>query len=241
MKPSKPRGISRPFENLKDMLEKRSLSIKERSVDPSQSMKREEPKPEKEHKLFEEAMADVEPIARGNRIENKSGNRLPAGPEDDSEAEALLRLNNLVKYGEGFVIADTPEYIEGGGYEVSPELTRRLHRGDYSIQAYIDLHGLNVQDAHEAFEKFINESIRTGKKAVLIVHGRGLSSPGKPVLKTKLVEWITRSPWRKWVIAFSSARACDGGAGATYLLLRDRPLTKRFRKRKKHPARDKDQ
>jgi DNA-nicking Smr family endonuclease len=35
---------------------------------------------------------------------------------------------------------------------------------------------------------------------------------------------------RKWVIAFSSARSCDGGAGATYVLLRQRPLTMRFRK-----------
>jgi DNA-nicking Smr family endonuclease len=230
MKPSKPRGISRPFENLKDMLEGRPLSIKERAVGPSQRMKRDEPGPESEQKLFEEAMADVEPISRGNRIEKKAENRLPAGPEDESEADALLRLKNLVEYGEGFVVADTSEYIEGGGYAVSPELTRRLHRGDYSIQAHIDLHGLSVEDAHEAFEKFIKESITTGKRAVLVVHGRGLSSPDKPVLKTKLVEWITRSPWRKWVIAFSSAKACDGGAGATYLLLRHRPLTKRFRK-----------
>ena len=233
MKSSKPRGISRPFKNLKGMLEGRSLPIKARAADPSKSVKRGVPEPESEQMLFEEAMAGVEPISRDNRVERKSGIRRPAGPEGDAEAEALLKLNNLVEYGEGFVIADTPEYIEGGGYEVSPELTRRLHRGDYSIQAYIDLHGLSVEDAHEAFEKFINESIMTGKRAVLVVHGRGLSSPDKPVLKTKLVEWITRSPWRKWVIAFSSARACDGGAGATYLLLRERPLTKRFRKRKK--------
>ncbi|MCD6353824.1 MAG: Smr/MutS family protein [Proteobacteria bacterium] len=60
----------------------------------------------------------------------------------------------------------------------------------------------------------------------MIVHGRGFCSPKKPVLKTKVVEWLTRSHWRKRVVAFSSTRACDGGAGATYVLLRQRPITK---------------
>jgi DNA-nicking Smr family endonuclease len=72
-----------------------------------------------------------------------------------------------------------------------------------------------------------------GKRSVLIVHGRGLSSPSKPVLKAKVYEWLTSGQWRKWVIAFSSARSYDGGTGATYVLLRQRPLTKRFRKRTK--------
>jgi DNA-nicking Smr family endonuclease len=66
---------------------------------------------------------------------------------------------------------------------------------------------------------------------VLIVHGRGLSSPAKPILKTKVIKWLTSGPWRKWVMAFTSARWCDGGAGATYVLLRKRPVTKRFKKK----------
>ncbi|MFC1811470.1 Smr/MutS family protein [Thermodesulfobacteriota bacterium] len=233
MKPSKPRSTFRHFKDLKTLLDSRSFPISQCLTEHPPIQRKDKPEPEDEQRLFQEAMADVTPISKNIHIEKNIDIDSPRGPEDESEADALLRLKNLVEYGEGFVVADTPEYIEGGGYEVSPELTRRLHRGDYSIQAYIDLHGLSVEYAHEAFEKFIKESITTGKRAVLVVHGRGLSSPDKPVLKTKLVEWITRSPWRKWVIAFSSARACDGGAGATYLLLRERPLTKRFRKRKK--------
>ena len=38
-------------------------------------------------------------------------------------------------------------------------------------------------------------------KAVQIIHGRGISSGGDPVLKTKVFEWLTRSHWRKWVSA----------------------------------------
>ena len=233
MKSSKPRGTFKPFKDLKALLESRSFPISQCLTEHPPKRGKDKPEPEDEQRLFEEAMADVTPISKSTHIEKNIDIDPPRGPEDESEADALLRLKNLVDHGEGFVIADTPEYIEGGGYEVSPELTRRLHRGDYSIQAHIDLHGLSVQDAYEAFEKFLKHSIMTGKRGVLIVHGRGLSSPEKPVLKTKLVEWLTSGPWRKWVIAFSSARAFDGGTGATYLLLRHRPLTKRFRKRKK--------
>ncbi|MBW1748912.1 MAG: Smr/MutS family protein [Deltaproteobacteria bacterium] len=154
--------------------------------------------------------------------------------EGDSENETMHQLNMLIKTGEGFVVKNTPEYIEGTGHNVHPKISTRLHRGDFSIQAHVDLHGFGVVDARNAFEFFIKDSITTGKRAVLIVHGRGLSSPDRPVLKTKVVEWLTRGPMRKWVIAFSSARSCDGGAGATYVLLRQRPLTKRFRKKVKH-------
>ena len=53
------------------------------------------------------------------------------------------------------------------------------------------------------------------------------------VLKSKVYQWLTSSPWNKWVVAFTSARLCDGGAGATYVVFRPRPLTKRLRKKRK--------
>jgi DNA-nicking Smr family endonuclease len=110
-------------------------------------------------------------------------------------------------------------------------VARRLHRGDYSIQARVDLHGLNAMDAKEVFENFLKWAVITDKRGVLVIHGRGLSSPSEPVLKKKVLEWLTRGPWRKWVIAYSSARSCDGGAGATYVLLRTRPVSKRLKRR----------
>lgn len=69
-----------------------------------------------------------------------------------------------------------------------------------------------------------------GKRGVLVIHGRGRSSPSEPVLKKKVIDWLTHGTWRKWVVAYSSARPCDGGAGATYILLRERPVSKRFKK-----------
>ena len=186
---------------------------------------------EDEKKMFLEAMADVTPIQRGDRVEVPSTVSPPVSNDKHQDDGVLHDLQQLVAFGKGFVVSDTPEYIEGTGYNVSPEFARRLHRGDFSIQAHIDLHGLCVKEARTVFEQFLKDSIMAGKRAVLIVHGRGLSSPDKPVLKTMVVEWLRCGPWRKWVIAFSSARSFDGGAGATYVLLRQRPVTRSQRKK----------
>jgi DNA-nicking Smr family endonuclease len=246
MSTSKSSGAFKPFKELKKLLEKKSLPSAPPPVvhakkqvlktcisqhDVSNPDKNIVGKQLSENELFLKEMADVTQIPRGDRIEHRSTSGPPAGPNYNFEDNILLKLDNLIKSGTGFVVADTPEYIEGRGHNVHPEITKRLHRGDFSIQAHIDLHGLGVEDARNAFEIFLKDSITTGKKAVLIVHGRGLSSPDKPVLKTAVVQWLTCGPLRKWVVAFSSARSCDGGTGATYVLLRRRPLTKRYRKR----------
>jgi len=186
--------------------------------------------PEIEGEVFLEAVLDVKPMQQDKRAGNKIRIKPPEDVKESPEAAIVGQLTSLVKYGEGFVISDTPEYIEGTGYDVHPEFAGRLHRGDFSIQAHIDLHGQSVAEAKKTFEEFLKGAVKSGRRAVLIIHGRGLSSPGEPVLKNNVREWLTRGHWRKWVIAFSSAQSYDGGAGATYILLRQRPVSKHARK-----------
>jgi DNA-nicking Smr family endonuclease len=234
MKHSHPSGIYRPFEDLKVLLNKKSFPLKPALLSDARISDIAEMDHRKEQLIFKEAMAGVKEISRENCLELLPDHDIQKNPENDTEYEPMEQLTNLVKYGTGFIVSHTSEYIEGTGYCVSPEVARRLHRGEFSIQAHIDLHGLSVKDARNAFGEFLSESILSGKRTVLIIHGRGLSSPAEPILKTKIYQWLTSSPWYKWVIAFTSSRLCDGGAGATYVLLRQRPLTKRFRKKKKN-------
>ena len=139
-------------------------------------------------------------------------------------------LEALVQSGLGFVVEQTAEYLEGRQQWVPVELTRRLHGGRFSVQAFLDLHGLRSAEAAAAVDAFLTESLRRGRRVVLIVHGRGLSSPGEPVLKRAVVRWLTSGKWRKWVLAFTSAPKHDGGAGGTYILLGSRPIPKKRRR-----------
>ena len=173
--------------------------------------------------LFQQAMEGVTPLkasSHGQYAGPAHGKSRSTGPSVDDAEQAL---HDLVRTGSGFVVALTSEYISGTGYGVPRQIVDQLHRGDYAIQAHINLHGLNVPQASTAFTHFLNEAITTGKRAVLIVHGRGRSSRDRPVLKTKVQQWLSESRWKKWLLAYASARPCDGGAGATYVLLRQRP------------------
>lgn len=226
MKPSRSSFTFKSFEELKALLQNRPLSLPERRH-PDPVIPEEKQSPEMEEELFKKAMEGVRPMLRENYIERIFQIEFPESSRDKEDAEILEKLTDLVKYGRGFHVADTPEYIEGTNYHIHPGVAKRLHRGEYSIQAFVDLHGLLAEDAKKVFEKFLKWAVTTGKTGVLIVHGRGLSSPSEPVLKKKVVEWLTHGPWRKWVAAYASARICDGGAGATYVLLSPCPVAKR--------------
>ena len=234
MNDKQPAGFNTPFKNLKSRLNKTvpaQLARNKKRVAPQIKQKR---LAVDDKTLFLNEMADVTPISRNNIADPPPPSppvKKTASPSEEHDATA--RLNRLVNQGEGYIVSATPEYMEGTGYNVHPEISKRLHRGKFSIQAHLDLHGMTVTEAQPAFDNFLKESIHRGLRGVLVIHGRGLSSPGKPILKPKVCEWLTRGAWRKWVIAFSSAKPSDGGAGATYILLRKSPIAKRYRKNKR--------
>ncbi len=220
-------GAFQPFKQLKKILRGHAICVEELPAQRIVLGKDDRQDGDRDQRYFEKAMADVTPLKKRDQAPPDTMVKsaiTPAVPEYD---ETLAALRELVQTGRGYRVADTPEYIEGTGYGVPSEIARQLHRGAFAIQAHIDLHGMTVTAAREAVDTFLRDAVRRGYSAVLIVHGRGLSSPNEPVLKTKVVQWLTRGIWRKWTTAYASARLCDGGAGATYVLLRKTPLTKR--------------
>jgi DNA-nicking Smr family endonuclease len=183
---------------------------------------------ESDQELFEREMADVRRLAPEER------SRVPRPPALNSqiettseEAEVLAELSELVAGNGDFDITDTIEYVEGSVVGLDPRLVRRLRAGEFAYQSYLDLHGMSREEARAAVDRFLVRAYQRGHRCVLIVHGRGLNSEGKlPVLKKWLLGWLSRGPGARMVLAFTSARACDGGAGALYVLLRQQRRSK---------------
>jgi DNA-nicking Smr family endonuclease len=215
-----------PFKDLKKMIAVRATErppeIPKPSPNPPASAVCATPAtlPEDEDAMLREAMAGVRPIGAGGKA------RMPVDPplnhtivsEDD---EVIAQLSDLVSGHAPFDITETEEYVEGMRVGLDPRLVTRLRRGEYAMQQHIDLHGMTQPAAKEALIAFIVGSVRKGLRAVLVVHGRGLGSPGgRPVLKHGVADWLSHGTIGGHVLAFASARPHDGGAGATYVLLR---------------------
>jgi DNA-nicking Smr family endonuclease len=138
----------------------------------------------------------------------------------DEEGDALRALAEFVRNG-NVDIEHTAEYIEGSVQPHGRLYLDDLRSGRFSVQAHLDLHGLNLQDARFVLEEFIFESVRSGFTCVRVIHGRGRHShKHHPVLKENIQRWLCTRRMSRQVIAYTSARRCDGGGGAVYVLLR---------------------
>lgn len=147
--------------------------------------------------------------------------------EHRQDMEVIHQLDAICKGVAMVNVSQTPEFVEGGGWNLNVNLARKLHKGKFSVQAYCDLHGLDVRTSLEVCEEFMKDALSHSRKCVAFIHGRGLSSKKEPVIKNMFLKWITNGPYRRFVLAYSSAPARDGGAGVTYVLLRQQPARRR--------------
>src|SRR5439155_8797903 len=111
--------------------------------------------------------------------------------------------------------------IEGHAHGLDAQVVRKLERGEFAVQAHVDLHGLLKEEAKLELETFLSRARQSGKRCVLVVHGRGLHSKDQvPVLKEALKRWMSTERFARHVLALGTARPHDGGLGAVYVLLR---------------------
>lgn len=96
---------------------------------------------------------------------------------------------------------------------------RQLRRGTIRIDYELDLHGLTRDEAVDALEAFIGGAYRRGQQAVLIITGKGNNSPGGPVLKGAVMEWL-RSRGKEMVSEAVTAPDEMGGDGAVVAFIR---------------------
>jgi len=139
----------------------------------------------------------------------------------DPELEAYDELRALVTGEVEFDISDSDEFIEGHAHGLDTHVVRKLRRGEFAVQAHLDLHGLLKDEAKAELAGFLTRSRQQGKRCVLVVHGRGLHSKDQvPVLKEAVKRWMATERFARHVLAFATARPHDGGAGAVYVLLK---------------------
>ena len=167
--------------------------------------------------LFRRAMADANPLKVEERAATERRKPRPGARFSRADEHEVLRESLSADIDE--LEAGTGEALRFHRPSVGKRTMRRLARGNYAVQAEIDLHGLTVAEAKPALKQFLSDAVLSGYRCVRVVHGKGRGSGERgPVLKPSVNRWL-----RRWdnVAAFVSTPQVHGGTGAVYVLLRE--------------------
>jgi len=169
-----------------------------------------------EKNLFVRAAGAVKPISHPPRVLLAPDQPPPIPFQQQLDEQRVLR-ESLSDEFDASTLLDVDDAMSFRRPGIGTDVTRKLRKGDWSIQREIDLHGMRREEARENLSAFIRLAHRDGLRCVRVVHGKGQNSPGKvPVLKGRVQSWLVQ---KNQVLAFVQARADEGGAGALVVLL----------------------
>jgi DNA-nicking Smr family endonuclease len=167
------------------------------------------------------AFADVQKLAPSNRAPVVRPLPAPIPHHTLADERDVLKAS---KYGDepaphtwdtGQEFEHEQTFVRTG---LQADIAGKLRRGHWSVQAELDLHGLTVDEAHDALSDFVVAARARRFRCVRVIHGKGLTSPGRePVLKGKVRRWLAH--WDE-VLAYTEAPRHAGGGGAMLVLLK---------------------
>ena len=143
----------------------------------------------------------------------------PGAVRPDPDKETLRMLHEITVGERPISLPDTQEYVEWVNAEYHDTVIGKLHEGRFAVQAFLDLHGYTVPGASDEMDEFLDDAFTKGLICVKVIHGRGLRSVSGPRIKDLVIRRLI-GRYRNDIVAFTTARQCDGGLGALYILLR---------------------
>jgi DNA-nicking Smr family endonuclease len=173
--------------------------------------------------LFLDAITGAVPLEERDRVRVV---RVPAGvtaPKSPLPSPVALTIE-----GDGVVIS-------GRAPGVNRAQISELRGGRVRPEEELDLHGHTAAEAERALERFLVNASALHRRCVLVIHGRGTHSGdvaqerdlagdaygvgGVAVLRDTVIGALV-GEMSGLVRAFATAARADGGAGATYVMVR---------------------
>ncbi len=224
--PKQPLFKSTPFSALKAVAIPLSAPPP-RKPEPSDTVAPPAASNEADNDLFLQAMGGVRPLGADQSAvrpvarADKPAHAAPATPvvdevnpaEQEAFAQAIGQLKLDVTFSDRF-----PE--ESELKPLGANRLRQLKKGIIRVDRQLDLHGLTRGEALEALRRFLHNARVHGEKAVLVITGKGLNSPGEPVLLQAVSSWM-RDAGKAYVLEFAPAPREMGGGGAFVVFLRE--------------------
>lgn len=166
--------------------------------------------------FWQEIVKDVRKIPTPNVDLSKPQTELPE----------IRQSINIFEFYKG----EKLDYLYLGSFNnIDANTVKKFKRGEFKIEARLDLHGCLVDEAFGKVERFLQNAVQRGLRCVQIITGKGLhredegifSSRG--ILKDLVPQWLNQDHLRPLLLAFDYAPIEEGGDGALMLLLRRKP------------------
>lgn len=166
-----------------------------------------------EDALFREAMNDVSPLkdATTTLWLKAPSTRPPKQQYADQPDENFLTRGFLD------VIPLTTK-LEWKAEGIQQGVLDKLRKGEYRLDASLNLLRQPVETCRQALFSFIRESQRQGLRNLLIIHGKGRENESHAnIVRSYLARWLAEF---SEVQTFATAQRQHGGEGALYVGLR---------------------
>ena len=179
----------------------------------------------KDAALLKFALKDVEPLP---------GRSLRGSPEklrnDKSIVKAHSKKNpistpNSKTKETGKATKSEKPLFHGTSIGLDKRSAQRMRRGKLEIEARLDLHGCNQNEAYRELKDFIFKTHSQQRRLVLVITGKGNKDYGFQtkkigVLREMVPKWLNEQNIRDKIVSFDYATQKDGGYGALYILLK---------------------
>jgi len=141
-------------------------------------------------------------------------NLFGVNPKKDDKLEFLEALGN---------IDEKAKCLDNDSYQIKKiSIFRKLPKfSNIKIDSTIDLHLKTKKEAESEISHFIGQCVASGDKYILIIHGKGLHSEEKGVLKT-FVKQLLESKFENVIDWYGKATKEFGGSGAVIVKLKSR-------------------
>ena len=138
-----------------------------------------------------------------------------------------IKINKQRQYAVKQEFSTYSKDIEDFAGGIDKTTLRKFKKEEFAVEAVLDLHGLNEDEAFEKVDNFIPQCYNSGKRCVIIVTGKGLNvhpdddifTP-KGILRKQVPQWLNMPRLRGMILVYKHPSERLGGSGALYILLR---------------------
>ncbi|MDX8404320.1 MAG: Smr/MutS family protein [Mariprofundaceae bacterium] len=170
--------------------------------------------------LFNKAMSVVRPIAKSDKANIK---KPKLGKSETTKRVKTISSASVPPASHHHTVpepTEDPWTVKSSG--VSQEKLKQLAAGKPQINIEIDLHGMTRNEALTALNNMLEIALDEKQRVLCIVHGRGLHSQGRAVLKEAVYQWLRSGPYASHILA-AIPKPYTGGGSCLVLLRRFRP------------------